>query len=219
MRGIHRRSLRLELVAGLAIALAMPAWAVTSDVAATTTAMTAQSSQVTQYKETTACSLSTLAVSVSSAAGVPAGTVSIWDNTPEPAVQLANATLDPTGKATISLALADGAHSLSAVYAGDSTFGGSTSAASAVTVSLAVRFDLRSDRLHGHNHECDDSNARSGWNGHSDRDAVAGGCSLDGSAVCDTLLLRPFGHGQLQLYPGECGDSVRDRMRESPATW
>ncbi|MFZ1084335.1 MAG: hypothetical protein WAN35_05170 [Terracidiphilus sp.] len=135
MRGINRRSLRLELVAGLVVALAMPALAVPSGVDTTTT-LTAQSTQVTQYKENAVCSLSTLAVNVSSSAGVPAGTVIIWDETPSPAVQLASATLDTKGNATFSLALETGAHSLSAVYAGvPGSFVGSSSAASAVSVS------------------------------------------------------------------------------------
>jgi hypothetical protein len=125
-------------MAGVAIALAMPVLLVASAAAqgtSTTTTMTAQSSQVKQHGETAVCSLSTLAVSVTSSAGVPAGTVSIWDETPTPAVQLASSTLDPTGTADFSFALESGAHSLSAVYAGDSSFSGSTSAASAITVN------------------------------------------------------------------------------------
>ncbi len=135
MRGINRRGLRLELVAGVAIALAMPAWAADSGLAATTTAMTTpQSTQVTQYKETTACSLSTLTVSVTGPTGsalAPTGTVTINDGS----TALASGSLDSTGKATFSFALDNGSHSLSAVYGGDSTFSGSTSAASTVTVS------------------------------------------------------------------------------------
>ena len=135
MRGINRRGLRLELVAGLAIALAMPVATAGAQGTSTTTAMTAQSSQVKHYGETVTCSLSTLAVSVTSVAGVPAGTVSIYDGAVKSSDQLASGTLDTTGKATFSFALENGTHSLSAVYAGDSSFSGSTSAASTVTVS------------------------------------------------------------------------------------
>jgi hypothetical protein len=119
----------------VAIALVMPALAAATDVATTTTALTAQSTQVTQYKETTACSLSTLTVTVSSTAGTPAGSVSIYDGAVNSSDELASGTLYSNGKATFSFALDNGTHSLSAVYAGDSSFSGSTSAASAVTVS------------------------------------------------------------------------------------
>lgn len=149
MRGLIRRGLRLELVAGVVIALAMPALAVPTG-AATTTTLTASSSSVTQYGETASCSLSNVVVTVANTttpAEVPTGSVTVSDVTldsdgnPNPAVQLATATLDPTGKASLSFALAalkTGAHSLTAVYAGNSTFNGSTSTASAtseVTVS------------------------------------------------------------------------------------
>jgi len=139
VRGIYRRGLRLELVAGLAIALAMPALAVSQSVATKTT-LTAQNPQsVTQYHETAACSLSTLQVTVASLSGAPAeGSVNIVDNSPTPAsppAQLATATLDASGTATFSFALEDGTHTLSAVYAGNSDFDGSTSTPSTVTVS------------------------------------------------------------------------------------
>jgi hypothetical protein len=141
VRGINRRGLRLELVAGLVIALAvtvLPVATAGAQGTSTTTAMTAQSSQVTQHGESVACSLSTLAVSVTGPTGstvVPSGTVSIYDGAVNSSDQLASATLNDSGKATFSFALENGAHSLSAVYAGDSTFSGSTSTASTVTVS------------------------------------------------------------------------------------
>jgi hypothetical protein len=143
VRGLIRRSLRLEFVASVVIALAMPALAVPAGIATTTT-MTAQSSQVKQYGETTACSVSTFAVSVTSATGVPTGSISISDVTTNAdgssntAVQLAAATLDPTGKANFSFALEDGAHSLSATYTpgANSGFSGSTTTtATALPVS------------------------------------------------------------------------------------
>ncbi|MGO9775943.1 MAG: Ig-like domain-containing protein [Terracidiphilus sp.] len=130
MRGIVRRGLRLELVAGLGIALAVPALAAPAG-EATTTAMTAPlTTQITQSDAQT-CSLTSFSVSVTSAAGVPAGTVSIEDG----AVSLATADLNSTGHANFQFALADGAHSLSAVYAGNADFLTSSSAATSVTIS------------------------------------------------------------------------------------
>ena len=132
MRGIVRRGLRLELVAGLGIALAMPALAAPSGVA-TTTALTApQTTQITQSDAQT-CSLTSFSVSVTSTAGVPAGTVNIEDGK----VSLASADLNSTGQASFQFALKDGAHSLSAVYAGNASlnFNGSPSAPASVTIS------------------------------------------------------------------------------------
>jgi hypothetical protein len=48
VRGIVRRGLRLELVAGLGIALAMPALAAAAGVATTTTLTAPQTTQITQ---------------------------------------------------------------------------------------------------------------------------------------------------------------------------
>ena len=130
MRGIVRRGLRLELVAGLGIALAMPALAAPTGVA-TTTALTApQTTQITQSDAQT-CSLTSFSVNVTSTAGVPAGTVNIEDGK----VSLASADLNSTGQASFQFALKDGAHSLSAVYAGNADFLTSSSAAASVTIS------------------------------------------------------------------------------------
>jgi hypothetical protein len=65
-----------------------------------------------------------------SSAGVPAGTVNIVDNAGSAPIQLASAALDTTGKASFVFYLADSQqtpHILSAVYAGNTTFAGSTS--------------------------------------------------------------------------------------------
>jgi hypothetical protein len=129
VRGIVRRGLRLELVAGLGIALALPALAAPAGVATTTTLTAPQTTQITQSDAQT-CSLTSLSVSVASAAGVPAGTVSIEDGS----APLASADLDSNGKASFQFALKDGAHSLSAVYAGNADFLTSSSAAASVTI-------------------------------------------------------------------------------------
>ena len=133
MRGIVCRNLRLKLVAGLGIALAAPAFAVSG---ATTTALTAQSAAAGSCPTTgLTLTLTTLSVAVTSASGVPAGTVTIMDGGGSSALQLASATLDGTGKASIVLYLPNGAHSLSAVYGGSASFAGSTSTAAAATIS------------------------------------------------------------------------------------
>jgi len=142
VRGMNRRSLRLELVAGLGFALSMPALAVS---VGTTTTMTVQSSTATSMQTgvATSCSLTTVAVSVtgasgvptasgvSSGSGVPSGTVTINDGS----TALATATLDSSGQANLVFALANGAHSLSAVYAGNSSFPTSTSAITSAPIS------------------------------------------------------------------------------------
>jgi hypothetical protein len=132
VRGIVRRGLRLELVAGLVIALAIPALAASAGVATTTTLTAPQTTQITQSDAQT-CSLTSFSVSVTSTAGVPAGTVNIEDGK----VSLASADLNSTGQASFQFALKDGAHSLSAVYAGNASlnFNGSPSAPASVTIS------------------------------------------------------------------------------------
>jgi hypothetical protein len=130
VRGIVRRGLRLELVAGLGIALAVPALAAPAGEATTTTLTAPQTAQITQSDAQT-CSLTSFSVSVTAAAGVPAGTVNIEEG----AVSLASATLNSTGRANFQFALADGAHSLSAVYAGNANFLTSSSAAASVTIT------------------------------------------------------------------------------------
>ena len=133
MRGILCRGLRLELVAGLGLALAMPAFA--APLPATTTTLTTQSSTGSCPTANLSVTLTTLSVSVTSTAGVPAGTVSIVDGTGSGQVQLASATLDATGKASLELYLADGSHSLSAVYSANTTLSGSTSTSVPVAIS------------------------------------------------------------------------------------
>jgi hypothetical protein len=130
VKGIVRRGLRLELVAGLGIALAMPALAAPAGVATTTTLTAPQTTQITQSNAQT-CSLTSFSVSVTGATGVPDGTVNIEDG----AVSLATANLNSTGQVNFQFALKDGAHSLSAVYAGTASFNGSASAPASVNIS------------------------------------------------------------------------------------
>ena len=126
MRGIVCRGLRLELVAGLSIALAMPALALAAESArglATQAALTAETRD--QGGRTQA----TVAVTVNGEDGLPAtGAVAISDH----GAQLAGAALNAQGQASIVLALPAGDHSLTAVYAGDATHQGSISQATGV---------------------------------------------------------------------------------------
>lgn len=137
VRGTVCRGLRLELVAGLGFALATSALTVAQAQGVnTTTALTQQAGA------TAACptanlkvALTDLTVAVTGNTGVPTGIVSIVDGTGDTAVQLASATLDATGQASFVLYLSDGAHSLSAVYAGNADFATSTSAPVSLTIS------------------------------------------------------------------------------------
>jgi hypothetical protein len=126
VRGIVCRGLRLELVAGLGIALAMPALAVAADSAqgqATQTTLTAETRD--QGGRTQA----TVAVTVIGEDGLPAaGAVTINDN----GKTLASVALSTQGEATTVLALNGGDHLLTASYAGDSTHRVSVSAAEKV---------------------------------------------------------------------------------------
>ena len=127
---MNRSGLRLELVAGLGFALAMPALAV---VPGTTTTMTVQSSTATSMQTGVAvsCSLTTLAVGVTGVSGVPAGTVTINEGS----TALAATALDASGQANFVFALTNGTHSLTAAFAGNTSFPDSTSSVSTVSVS------------------------------------------------------------------------------------
>jgi len=121
VRGIVCRSLRLELVAGLGIALAMPVLslaAVSAQGVATQTALTVSTS------DHGGRTLATVAVSVNGVDGIPAtGSVAISDH----GRQLAGVALNAEGQASTVLALAAGSHTLSAAYIGDATHLGSVS--------------------------------------------------------------------------------------------
>ncbi|MGA3345254.1 MAG: Ig-like domain-containing protein [Terracidiphilus sp.] len=139
MRGILCRGLRLELVRGLGIALAMSALTVAAGHAQsvnTTTTLTEQAGpSATCPTQGLTVALTDVTVTVTGDAGVPDGTVVIMDGAGSSAVQLASAALDSTGQAGFGFYLSDGDHSLSAVYAGNTTFITSTSAASSVNIA------------------------------------------------------------------------------------
>jgi hypothetical protein len=126
VRGLNRRELRLEWVAGLGIALALallPAAAQAQQIA-THTSLTVETSDRGGHTQAAAT------VAVTGADGLPAsGVVVIEDGDRE----LAESALNSVGEATPVVSLAGGDHALRAVYAGDATHLTSASATSNVT--------------------------------------------------------------------------------------
>ncbi len=131
MRGMIRRGLRLELVAGLGIALAMPALAmaaVSSRGLTTQTALTAETSD--QGGRTKA----TVAITVTGEDGLPVtGAVAITDL----GHPVSGVALDAQGKAKVVLSLPAGSHTLRAIYQGDATHQSSNSVTSAVQAQVS----------------------------------------------------------------------------------
>jgi hypothetical protein len=126
VRGIVCRGLRLELVAGLGIALAMPALALAAE---SSQALTTQTTLTAETRDQGGHTTATLAVNVIGQDGSPVtGAVAINDH----GKQLAGVALNADGKATVALNLVGGAHLLSAVYVGDASHLTSTSQPAAV---------------------------------------------------------------------------------------
>jgi Bacterial Ig-like domain (group 3) len=130
VRGLNRRVLRLEFVAGLGIAMALavlPAAAAAQQIT-THTVLTVQTTEQGGLTQATAN------VTVAGADGLPAsGIVLIADGDRE----LAEATLNSAGEATPAFSLAGGDHALHAVYVGDASHLGSASATSDVTAEVS----------------------------------------------------------------------------------
>jgi len=123
VRGLIRRGLRLELVAVMSIALAVPALALAEQNVATQTTLTLETHDHAGRTTVTA------AVTVSGEDRLPAtGAVVISDH----GRQLSGAALNKDGEATLSLALPAGDHSLTATYAGDTTHRASVSPSASV---------------------------------------------------------------------------------------
>ena len=109
-------------------------------IAASSAALTASATTVTTGQAITF----TLKVT-STATGIPSGTVSFKDG----ATILSSATLDATGTTTYLInTLSVGAHSISAVYSGDTNFATSTSNALAITINaVTADFTLSGSNL------------------------------------------------------------------------
>jgi hypothetical protein len=125
-----RRSLRLELVAGLGIALAMPALALAAQNTGTrrdglnAQGVATQTTLIAETHDKGGRTRATLRVTVAGEDRLPAtGAVAITDF----GRQLAGVALDAQGQAAIVLALSAGDHSLSAAYSGDATHRASVS--------------------------------------------------------------------------------------------
>ena len=130
MTGIIRRGLRLELVAAIGIALAVPALACAAENAQSSTVarQTTQTTLAVETHDQAGRTQAALAVTVIGEDGLPAtGAVSISDNGRGQIRELAGAALNKQGKATLVLALPAGDHSFTAAYDGDPVHRGSIS--------------------------------------------------------------------------------------------
>lgn len=134
------RKLRLHWVAGFGIALALLPAVRAFGLTSTSTALTAQTSTQACPTSGLTTTLTTLTIGVTGTGGVPSGTVNILDNASGSPVQIASATLNASGQATVSLYLSNNSpsttpHTLQAVYAGDSTFATSSSTFASASIS------------------------------------------------------------------------------------
>ncbi len=138
MRGMNRRSLRLKLVPGLGVALAMlvlPLAAASAQGVATQTSLNVGTSDQGGRTQTAA------AVSVTGADGLAVtGAVNIVEGQR----MLAQVALNATGQANVDLSLPGGVHNLRAVYNGDASHLGSNSmlATAQVTTTSTPSFQL-----------------------------------------------------------------------------
>ena len=136
VRRLFSRGLRLDVVAGLGMTLAVPALAIGADNArgvATQTTMTTQASDLGGRTR------ATVSIDVIGSDGLPAsGAVAITDH----GKPLAGAALNAEGKAKTTIELIAGEHSLQAVYQGDSTHAASTSLASGLQAMAAAAPDF-----------------------------------------------------------------------------
>jgi hypothetical protein len=138
--GKNCRGLRLHWVAGLGIALALSPVVRAIGLTTPTTTLSAQSSTQTCPTTGLTTTLTTLTITVTGSGGVPSGTVNIYDNASVAPVQIASATLNTSGQATVSLYLSNNSpssnpHTLQAVYAGNSTYATSSSSYASVSIS------------------------------------------------------------------------------------
>lgn len=137
MRGFFRRGLRLELVAALGLALAMPTLTVAAahaQITDTQTTLTAETRDQGGHTQVT------VAVDVSDTDALPAsGPVTIFDHDK----QLAGVALDAQGQAKAVLDLAGGAHSLHAAFAGDATHKASVSQSASVQAAVTATPDFQ----------------------------------------------------------------------------
>jgi hypothetical protein len=141
VRGINRRGLRLDLVAGLIIALAMPALLVVAAQAQAATATTLTAGTLPAGS----CSQPLTIAVTSGGAPVTGGNVAIYDQFNGNAVTVATVALSSAGTASPTVDLAAGSHSLTATFAaqtvGTTSYAASTSAP-AILVSVATECEF-----------------------------------------------------------------------------
>lgn len=135
MKCMDRRGMRLELVAGVILALATPAlWAATDTRGAAT-----QTTLAAETRDAAGHTQGVLEIGVTAEDGEPAtGAVVIEDN----GKQLAGAALNADGRAKLTVDLAEGEHSLRAVYQGDAAHQGSRSEATDVHAEASTTPDF-----------------------------------------------------------------------------
>jgi len=137
VRGLIRRGLRLELVAAMGIALALPAVASAAGPAVTSAPGTAQrlateTLLTVETHDQAGRTTANIAIAVTGEDRLPAaGAVSIIDN----GRTLAGAALNNQGQATVTLNLPAGEHSLTASYQGDASHRASISEAARAEAS------------------------------------------------------------------------------------
>ena len=124
MRGLIRRGLRLEFVAAMGIALALPALGYAAE---STELVSTQTTIAVELRDQAGRTTANLTASVVGEDGVPlTGAVVVTDR----GRQVAGAAVNKQGQAIFSIQLAAGEHSLSASYAGDAGHRASVSPAS-----------------------------------------------------------------------------------------
>lgn len=136
MRGLIRRGLRLEIVAAMCIALAVPAFGLATENAQP---LATQTTLAVELHDQAGRTTANLTADVVGEDGQPAtGAVVVTDHGRE----LAGAALNAKGEATFSLALPAGEHSLSASYAGDAAHLGSVSASATAEAQATTTPDF-----------------------------------------------------------------------------
>lgn len=130
MIGMFGRGLRLQLFAALGMALAIPAAATPNE---SSQGLATQTKLTTEFHDQGGRTQAVLAIAVTGEDGLPAsGAVVIQDH----GKPLAGVALNADGRATSTITLHPGEHSLTALYAGDATH--RTSASLATPVSAAT---------------------------------------------------------------------------------
>ena len=136
-----RRSLRLELVAGLSTALALSLAALASPTAAFAAQSTATQTTLTvETHDQAGRTRASVSVAVAADNGLPAtGAVTLTDD----GRPLAGATLNAHGQTTLAVDLAAGDHSLAAAYTGDASHRASVSPATSVQALATTTPDFQ----------------------------------------------------------------------------